>query len=66
MLDTERLISWMEDTCPWHKKNTARLESMIEKIIDIAKIENNRLVPNMVAVEINQEVKDIVEECIVS
>jgi hypothetical protein len=39
------------------QKNTARLESMIEKIMDTAKIENNRLVPNRVAVEINQEVK---------
>lgn len=41
------------------QKNTARLQSKIEKIINISKIENNSTVPTRVAGEFNQ-VKDLV------
>ncbi|MDN5845469.1 MAG: hypothetical protein L0H53_04250 [Candidatus Nitrosocosmicus sp.] len=35
------------------QKNTKRLQSMIEKIMDVAKIEKNSFVPNRVSIEIN-------------
>ncbi|MBA2267652.1 MAG: HAMP domain-containing histidine kinase [Nitrosopumilus sp.] len=44
------------------QKNAFRLQSLIEKIMDIAKIESRSLVPNRVSVEINQEIDDIIDE----
>lgn len=44
------------------QKNAYRLQSLIEKIMDIAKIGSRSLVPNRVFVEINQEIEDIVDE----
>lgn len=44
------------------ERNSLRLQDVVEKILDMAKLERMDLIPNKVSVEINNEIKDIVDE----